>query len=154
MYVTLLALHSLFRWLVLISMLYAIFRAYRGWLGHKAFTKHDNVARSAAAAIAHVQLVLGLWLYIISPVVRYFLGNLSEGMHNRQIRFFGMEHITMMLLGITVVTIGSAKARRKPTGEQKFKTMAIWFTIALLIILSSVPWQFSPLISRPYFRSF
>lgn len=72
----------------------------------------------------------------------------------RQIRFFGMEHITMMMIAITLITIGSAKAKRKTTDEAKFKTMAIWFSIALLLILSSIPWSFSPLTSRPLFRSF
>jgi hypothetical protein len=63
-----------------------------------------------------------------------------------------MEHITMMVIAITVLTIGSAKAKRKPDDQQKFKTMAIWFTIALVIILTSIPWSFSPLIARPNFR--
>jgi hypothetical protein len=65
-----------------------------------------------------------------------------------------MEHITMMAIAITVLTVGSVKAKRKPTDQQKFKTMAVWFTVALLIILSSIPWSFSPLIARPNFRSF
>lgn len=152
MYATLLALHSLTRWLVLTSLLFAIFRAYRGWLLNKPYLKFDNSVRHITATIAHIQLVLGVWLYFISPIVNYFLHNFSTAVHERAIRFFGMEHITMMLIAITLITIGSAKAKRKSTGKEKFKTMAIWLTIALLIILSSIPWSFSPLISRPNFR--
>jgi hypothetical protein len=154
MYQSLLILHSLVRWLVLISLLVAIVRAYRGWLGNKRFLKADNIARMVAATTAHVQLVIGITLYFISPVVRYFLNYFKEAVHQREIRFFGMEHIIMMLVAIVLLTIGSAKTKRKTTDQQKFKTMAIWFTIALLIILSSIPWHFSPLISRPYFRWF
>lgn len=154
MYPFLLALHSLIRWFVLASMLFAIFRSYRGWLGHKPFTKTDHITRIVTASIAHVQLVAGLGLYFISPVVNYFLHNFKQAVHMRQIRFFGMEHITMMMIAITLITIGSAKAKRKTTDEAKFKTMAIWFSIALLLILSSIPWSFSPLTSRPLFRSF
>jgi len=152
MYATLLALHSLTRWLVLTSLLFSIFWAYRGWLLNKPYLKFDNSVRHITATIAHIQLTLGLWLYFISPIVAYFLHNFSTAVHERAIRFFGMEHITMMLIAITLITIGSAKAKRKPTGKEKFKTMAIWFTVALLIILSSIPWSFSPLISRPNFR--
>ena len=152
MYTTLLALHSLTRWLVLTSLLFSIFWAYRGWLLNKPYLKFDNSVRHITATIAHIQLTLGLWLYFISPIVAYFLHNFSTAVHERAIRFFGMEHITMMLIAITLITIGSAKAKRKPTGKEKFKTMAIWFTVALLIILSSIPWSFSPLISRPNFR--
>jgi len=65
-----------------------------------------------------------------------------------------MEHITMMLIAIVLITIGSANAKRQPTDQQRFKTMAILFTIALIIIFASIPWQFSPLTSRPYFRTF
>jgi cell division protein FtsW (lipid II flippase) len=154
MYSTLLALHSLVRWLVLTSLLLAIFFAYYGWLSKKRFTRMDNAIRHWTATIAHIQLILGLWLYFISPIVAYFLSHFNTAMHERAIRFFGMEHITMMLIGITIITIGSAKAKRKTTDHEKFKTMAIWFTIALLVILSSVPWSFSPLISRPNFRPF
>lgn len=154
MYTILLALHSFTRWLVLSSLLFAIFRGYRGWLLSKPYSKFENAVRHITATVAHIQLVLGLWLYLISPIVSYFIHNFSTAMHERAIRFFGMEHITMMLIGITLITIGSAKAKRKTTDSEKFKTTAIWFTIALLIILSSVPWSFSPLISRPNFRPF
>jgi hypothetical protein len=65
-----------------------------------------------------------------------------------------MEHITMMLIGITMVTIGSSKARRKKTDEEKFKAIVIWYSIALIIIFTSIPWAFSPFTSRPYFRAF
>ncbi|WP_183578150.1 hypothetical protein HDF18_09965 [Mucilaginibacter sp. X5P1] len=154
MYSFLLALHSLVRWFVLVGLLFAIYRSYRGWLLKKPFTKLDEQIRWITATIAHIQLVFGVWLYLISPIVNYFLHNFKDAVHNRQIRFFGMEHITMMLTGIVLITIGSAKAKRKTTDIEKFKTMAIWFTIALLVILSSIPWSFSPLVSRPLFRSF
>lgn len=154
MYNILLTLHSLTRWFVLGSLLFAIFRAYLGWLASKPFSKFDNRVRHITATIAHIQLMLGIWLYFISPIVHYFLQNFSTAVHERGIRFFGMEHVTMMLTGITIITIGSIKVKNKTTDQEKFKTMAIWFTIALLIILSSIPWSFSPLISRPNFRSF
>lgn len=154
MYYVLLVLHSLLRWLVLASLLFAIYRAYRGWLFKKPFTLFDYRARVVAVTAAHIQLVLGLWLYFISPVVDYFLHNIGKAIHMREIRFFGMEHITVMLTAIVVITIGSAKAKRKATDKDKFKTMAIWFTIGLLLILTSIPWSFSPLIHRPLFRWF
>jgi len=97
---------------------------------------------------------LGVALYFISPIVSYFIHNFGEAVHNRIIRFFGMEHVTMMLIGIIIITIGGAKAKRKTTDVEKHKTTAIWFTLGLLVILSSVPWSFSPLISRPNFRWF
>lgn len=154
MYPFLLALHSFVRWLVLLSLLTGIVRGYIGWLGKKHFSKADNRLRFVTATIAHVQLLLGLWLYIISPITNYFLQNFHTAVHERQIRFFGMEHSVVMLLAVIVITVGAAKVRRKIEDQAKFKIMAIWFTIALLMILSSIPWSFSPLVSRPLLRPF
>jgi len=154
MYASLLTIHSLFRWLVLLSIVYATIHAYRGWLSDKVFTKLDNTIRHWTATIAHIQLSIGIWIYFISPIVDYFLNNTSEAMHMREIRFFGLEHSSMMFAAILAITFGSSFAKRKPTDKQKFKTMAIWFTIGLIIILVNIPWSFSPLTSRPNFRWF
>lgn len=153
MYYYLLASHSLVRWLVLASLIFALFRAWRGWLAKKSFSKFDNSVRHWTATIAHIQLLLGLGLYFISPVIQYFLHNYKSAVHQREIRFFGMEHSVMMFTAIILITIGSAKAKRKQTDREKFKTMATWFTIGLLVILTSIPWGFSPFASRPYFRT-
>ncbi len=148
----LLVVHSFLRWLVLVSLLYATVNAFIKWRSGASFRKGDNLARVLAAVTAHTQLVIGLALYFISPIVRYFWQNFSAAVHQRQVRFFGMEHIIVMVAAITVLTIGSAKAKRKETGTQKHKTIFIWFTIALVLILSSIPWAFSPLVSRPWVR--
>jgi len=94
MYPNLLALHSLVRWLVLTSLLFAIFRAYYGWLSRKQFSSFDNAVRHWTATIAHIQLFLGIWLYFISPIVAYFLHHFSTAIHERAIRFFwhGTHH--------------------------------------------------------------
>lgn len=152
MYAILLSLHSLVRWLVLMSLLFALYRAYTGVKSKRAFTKLDDRARHISATIAHLQLILGLWLYFISPVVDYFLHHFKEAVHLREIRFFGMEHITMMVLSIALLTVGSMKVKRKSTDEQKFRTMLVWYSIALVIIFLSIPWAFSPFTARPYFR--
>jgi hypothetical protein len=154
MYAFILALHSLTRWFVLASLLFALYRAYSGWLSGKTYSKFDDRVRSITVNIANIQFTIGLWLYFISPITNYFISHFKEAVHNRQIRFFGMEHITMMLIGIALISIASSKAKRKTTDKEKFKTLAIWLTIALLVILSSIPWSFSPLISRPLFRPF
>lgn len=154
MYPTVLAIHSLVRWFVLISLFYAIYRSYNGWFKNRTFSRLDNAVRHWTATVAHIQLVAGIWLYFASPIVDYFLHHYKDAVHQRGIRFFGMEHSSMMFISIILITIGSAKAKRKQTDTEKFKTMAIWFSIALLIILVSIPWPFSPMAGRPYFRPF
>ena len=154
MYITLLTIHSLLRWLVLAGLLFAIYRAYRGWLQDKTFTPFENFVRHSSVTIVHIQFLVGLFLYFVSPVVDYFLHNFKSAVHERNIRFFGMEHVTMMVIAVSVITMGSMSAKRKEGDTAKFKTIAIWYTIGLVIIFLSIPWKFSPFTSRPYFRWF
>jgi hypothetical protein len=135
----LLTIHSWFRWLVLISLVYALYRAYRGWLYNKTFTIFENRVRHNTATIAHIQLIFGVWLYFISPITTFFIHHFADAVHIREIRFFGIEHSSTMLIAILLITIGSALAKRKTIDKEKFKTIAIWFSIALLLILAAIP---------------
>lgn len=152
MYSSLIVAHSLFRWLVLLSLVYAIVRAYRGYTSGSVFTKTDNSVRHWTATIAHIQLVIGFTLYFTSPVIKYFWANVKGEIGHIDTMFFGLVHILMMLVSVVMLTIGSALAKRRPTDREKFRTMLVWFSIALLIIFIAIPWPFSPLANRPYFR--
>lgn len=153
MYHTLLIIHSYWRWVVLISLLLAIYKSYFGWKKQLNFNKNDNLLRHLTATILHIQLILGLMLYSLSPLVKYFYQDFIHAIHLREIRFFGMEHIFAMIISITIITIGSIKANRKLDDNQKFKTMFWYYLIGLLLIFTSIPWAFSPLVSRPLFRN-
>lgn len=152
MYQTLTFLHSTFRWLVLLSLFYSVFRAYQGYFSNKVFSNTDNSVRHWTATIAHIQLVLGITLYSQSPIIKYFWKNFNEAKESFDLLFFGLIHIFLMLFSIILITIGSAVSKRKETDKEKFKTMLIYFLIALLIIFIAIPWSFSPLVNRPYFR--
>lgn len=152
MYSSLLFFHSLCRWLVLASLLYAIARACRGYVSNGIFTKTDNTARHVAENIAKVQLMLGFILYFTSPVIKYFFSSFREATQNTELTFFGIAHILCMVVSVFVIAIGSASVTRKATDREKFRTMLIWFSIALLIICIAIPWPFSPFAHRPYFR--
>ncbi len=149
-----LLVHSLLRWLVLLSLIYALYRAYRGFTQGLVFSTTDNSVRHWTATIAHIQLIAGTILYIQSPVTAYFWRNFSEAIRQVNTTFFGIVHISLMLVAIVVITIGSALAKRRSSDREKFKTMLTWFGIGLLIILIAVPWPFSPWASRPYLRTF
>lgn len=154
MYTLLLTLHSLLRWLVLAALLWAIARGLRGWRGKRPFTRIDDRARRMGSGLAQLQMLVGLALYGFSPITRYFLGHFRSAVHERSIRFFGMEHITMMLIAVVLISIGSGRARKALDDREKFRTMTRWFLAALLVIFISIPWSFSPVVSRPLWRFF
>lgn len=145
-------LHSATRWLVLISLIYAIFRAYKGKTSGNGFSKSDNAVRHWTATIAHIQLTIGIILYVQSPLVKYFWNNFSVAVKNPNALFFGLIHITLMLAAIVTVTIGSSLAKRRQTDREKFKTMLTWFSTALILILLAIPWPFYPFAARPLLR--
>jgi drug/metabolite transporter (DMT)-like permease len=154
MYNFLLAFHSFFRWAVLIALVWGIFTGLRGFLGNKPFSKRDNFIRHSTATFAHVQLAVGFTLYVISPITKYFIGNMSTAISNPQMAFFGVVHFLLMLTSVVFITIGSALAKRKTDPKAKFRTMLIWFSLGLLIILLAIPWPFMPWVQRPYIRPF
>ncbi|OIN61257.1 hypothetical protein [Arsenicibacter rosenii] len=154
MYSTALVIHSFFRWLVLLSLLYAIFRAFRGIQAGARFSKNDNSIRHWTATISHIQLLLGFAVYLKSPVVNAFWDNPKAASGQMGLLFFSVIHFALMLLAIMVITIGSAKAKRAETDREKFRTMGVWFAAGLFIIFLAIPWPFSPLANRPLLRGF
>jgi hypothetical protein len=152
MYQILLIAHSYIRWFVLISLITAIYRSYKGYFLNLEFSKTDNSIRHWAATIAHIQLLIGVILYTQSPIIKYFWGNFKETSQYLEFNFFGLIHLILMLIALVVITIGSAMAKRKQGDKEKFKTMLIWFSVGLLLIFIAIPWAFSPLANRPYFR--
>lgn len=118
----------------------------------KTFSKTDHFVRHWTATIAHIQLVLGIVLYSKSPVIGYFWKNCTTAKESFELLFFGMIHIFLMLFSIVLITIGPSAAKRKTSDRDKFKTMFIWYSIALALIFIAIPWPFSPFANRPYFR--
>ncbi|WP_139959480.1 hypothetical protein [Flavicella sediminum] len=152
MYQVLLFFHSIFRWFVLLSLVYSIYRAFRGYYSSLPFVKADNLTRHWTATIAHIQLILGILVYSKSPIILYFFANKKAALQHTETCFFAIVHLVCMLTAIIIITIGSALTKRKPTDKEKFKTQFYWYCIALLIIFIAIPWPFSPLANRPYIR--
>lgn len=152
MYQYILSAHSVFRWLVVLSMLAIIVRSYFGWYFDRKYTLFDEQFRRITTSIVHIQLVLGIILYFVSPLIQFFLSDPDNAMKDRQTRFFGMEHSLVMLMAVIIISAGSVKAKRSPTDKGKFKTTVIWFSAGFVMILNMIPWVFSPMASRPNIR--
>jgi hypothetical protein len=151
-YTLTLTIHSYLRWLVLVASLVVIARSVSGWLGHKAFGSGVERAQVAFLAVVDTQLVLGLLLYgMLSPVTAAFFANPKAGMHDPQVRFFGVEHITMMVLALVVVHVARARSKRITDGTQRHKLVAISTIVWLVLTLAAIPWP-GMKSGRPLFR--
>jgi hypothetical protein len=133
-------LHSGLRWVALILLLVAIVKAFAGMSGNKPFTTGDKKLALYTLISMHLQLVIGLALYIMGKWYQS-IDTTDEALKAYH-RFFAMEHISGMLLAIILITIGNAKSKRGATDKAKFKSIAVFFTIGLVIILACIPWPF------------
>ena len=133
--------HSGLRYVVLALLLVAIFQALGKRSGGEVYPEKNKMALYAFMA-THVQLLLGLILYLfLSPYVSFDGDVMGDSVR----RFYTVEHITGMLVGIAVITIGYIKAKRQAGINRGWKTIALFYTIGLLIILAMIPWPFRDL---------
>jgi hypothetical protein len=143
MHNTLLLIHSLLRWAILLAGIWAVLRAFMGVSGKSAFTGADKKAGLFFMIFFDLQLVAGLLLYFVtSPIVKTALADMKFAMKESVLRFYAVEHITMALIAFVLVHIGYSKVKKATTDAQKHKTALIFFGIALLLVLLLTPWPF------------
>lgn len=146
MYNGLLHAHSGLRWIALILLIVAILNALIS-KGKNSYAKKDKMINLFAMIMMHTQLLIGLILYFISPKVLFVKGWMKVEMT----RFFGMEHLLIMLIGIVVITIGRKKAEKLSNANAKHSKIVVWYTIGLLIILAGIPWPFREALGGQWF---
>lgn len=150
MYTGLLHLHNLLRYVVVILLILAVVKSFAGWFGKKKYTATDNKISLFLLISAHLQLVIGLVLYFISPIVENGLADMAATMKNVELRFWTVEHIASMIVGIAIITLGRIMAKKGSSDSARHRRQAIYFVLALVLIFSAIPWPFSE-VSRPWF---
>lgn len=152
MQTTVLIFHSILRWAVLLFGLFTVLNALTGFVKKRVFTESDNKSNLLFMITCDIQLLLGLILYFGNN----WFSLLKEGAYkgNSGIRFFAMEHTAMMILAWVLVHVGRVAVKKAGTDSAKHKRMLIFFGIAFVLILASIPWPFREALQRPWFRWF
>ncbi|MGZ3766574.1 MAG: cytochrome B [Mucilaginibacter sp.] len=127
-------LHSGFRYIVLLLVLLAIIRALLGWFGKIAYSESHRKLNLFALISIHTQFLLGLILYFFSPFVQFN----SQTMKQFDTRYWTAEHAVAMLIAIALVTIGHSKSKKITLPEAKHKAIAIFYTLALVVIIATI----------------
>ena len=149
MYQIVLTIHNTVRWVILIAGAIAVIRAYMGWFGKRDWTETDRKIGLLFTISIDVQLLLGLLLFIfLSPITKAAFSAFGAVMGDAGLRFFTLEHTFYMLLAVVFAHLGSILPKKVEDVVAKHRRAAIWFTLALLIILLGMPWM------RPLFPSF
>jgi hypothetical protein len=134
MYAPLFQLHSGIRYLVLILLVTVIVMALFSLGSKRAYKRLDDKLNLWLVITTHTQLILGLALYFVSPFVQFS----SSTMKDSTLRYWTAEHLVGMLIAIVLITVARSTSKRMTNDTAKFKRIAIFNSIALLVIVLTI----------------
>jgi len=130
--------HSGLRYIVLLLLVVAIVNALMN-LKSGNYLKKDKMINLFAMIFLHIQLLLGLVLYFTSDKVQFVKGMMA----NAALRFYDVEHISIMLLAIILITLGRRKAEKNTIPDRKHKLILRYYLLGLILIFIAIPWPFT-----------
>ena len=142
-----LAIHNILRWAVLLTGLLALVQTARGLDGRTPFAKTRPLLLAFTANL-HLQLLLGLALFVVSPTVKAYMADMAGTMRDGSRRFFIAEHPTLMVAAVLLATIGGVVAKNAADDAARHRRALVFTVITMLVLLAGIPW------SRPLLPSF
>lgn len=130
------AAHSGLRYVVLLLIVLALIQALTGWFGAKNYTEGNRKLNLFAMIAAHVQLLLGLILYFLSPMVR--LDDMGSAMKDTVARYWTVEHAVMMILALVLITIGHSRSKKAVSGVEKHRSIAIFYGLGAIVVIVAI----------------
>lgn len=146
-YTIILILHNIVRWVVLLAGVAAAVRVLYGWLANQQWGDLDNRLGMLFTISLDIQILLGLILYfVLSPITTSAFSDFGGAMGNASVRFFLVEHLAMMVIAVALAHIGRSLSRKADSDNSKHQRAAIFFTLAILLIIAGIPWGDRPLL--------
>ncbi|WCM41430.1 hypothetical protein MG290_10730 [Flavobacterium sp. CBA20B-1] len=137
MYTGLQHAHSYIAYLALILLIVASINAIIGMTSNKEFKDGDRKISLFALIFTHIQLLIGIILYFVSPMVQSF----SVAMKDSTLRLYALEHPLINIIAVVLITIGWSRHKKMTTSKAKFKSIAIMYALGTILILSRIPWS-------------
>ncbi len=134
MYTGLLHTHSSLRYIVLLLLIIVVIKSFLGWVNKQSYNNLDNKLSLWLLIGTHLQLLVGLSLFFVSPFVQFS----GAAMKDASTRYWTVEHNFMMLIAIVLITIARISHKKLPTDEAKHKRLFVLNVIALLIIVVAI----------------
>ncbi|MBV8253830.1 MAG: hypothetical protein JO154_14600 [Chitinophaga sp.] len=130
-----LLVHSILRWAVLLTGIWAVIRAFKGVSGKTPFTAADNKAGLFFMIACDIQLLVGIILFFTSSLVTTARADMGVAMKDPMLRFFTVEHETLAIIAIALVHIGKSKVKKATDAAKKHMLARNFYSIALVLIL-------------------
>jgi len=135
-------IHSYWAYIVLITLIFAAVNAIMGLTSKKEFSAKDLRISLFALIASHIQLIIGFIAYYTSDYYTTMKSiGMGEVMKNSELRKILVEHPLVGIIAIVLITVGFSKHKKKSTDAAQFKTIAVFYSIALLLVLSRIPWS-------------
>ncbi|HET9487702.1 MAG TPA: hypothetical protein VFO54_09715 [Chryseosolibacter sp.] len=134
MYNGLLITHSYLRYVILIFLVVVVVSSLAGMINKKPYSGGDNKLGLFLFIFTHLQLLLGLILFFVSPVVEFS----GTAMKDPSTRYWLVEHNTAMLIAIVFITLARTTSKKMADSQAKHKRMFIFNLIALVIIVLTI----------------
>ncbi len=135
-------LHNIVRWLVVLAGIWALVAAVMGLASGRRFRAPDRTPGLVFVSSLDLQLLLGVVLYVVSPLVRGAMQmGMGEAMRTTELRFYLVEHALMMVLAVAAGHIGYSLSKRESRADRaRFTGAAILYAVALALIFFATPW--------------
>lgn len=142
LYSAMLHMHSVGRWIILLLLIFAILNSLIA--GNRPYIRTDNRLGLILTIVADLMLLLGIYLWFVGGRGYNLIeeNGMSAVMKNPTWRFFAIEHLAGMLIAIVLIHIGKAQGKKAIGDKAKHRRTMIFYLVALLIILASIPWPF------------
>ncbi|MGY5355462.1 hypothetical protein [Wenyingzhuangia sp. IMCC45467] len=134
--------HSILAAFVLIAIVMVVFNAVMSLKREEKFKAGDRKLGLIALILTHTQFLIGLIAYYVSPWYKTMkVVGMGKAMKNAELRLMSVEHPLTMIIAIALITVGWSRHKKLTEDKAKFKSFAIFYGIALLLILSRIPWS-------------
>jgi bacteriorhodopsin len=127
-------------------LVYVVVNSFIGLSKKKPFLPGDLKMPLVTMSVFHLQFLIGIILYVVSPKVQFS----KEMLHITVLRYFTIEHVFLMIISIVLITAGYSVAKRRK-GENNHRFIFYIYFIALLIILYAIPWPFKANLGGSWF---
>jgi hypothetical protein len=135
-------LHSIGRWFVLLLLIIAIFNSLVA--GRRPFIRTDARTGLILVVFTDIMVLVGIALWFLGSwgFQQVQSRGMSEIMKDPAARFFVVEHFIGMIIAAVLIHIGKVQGRKQISDKSKHRRTMLYYLIALIIILVSIPWPF------------
>lgn len=142
LYQALVHTHSVGRWIVLLLLVFAILNSLIA--GNRPYIRTDNRLGLILTIAVDLMLLIGIYLWFAGNYGYKVIEARGMGavMKDQTMRFYAIEHMAGMLIALVLIHIGKAQGRKAISDRAKHRRTMIFYLVALLIILASIPWPF------------